>query len=184
MNRTIIVLLLMIMLFSVAPISGLASSIGLSSDLLEVTLPDDATITPGKIFDQYVISWEPLEDVYEYQFGGFREIEGSKDGKSAVYFEVVSGWFGPGEIQDGEGKSHSVSFAPFESRIPALAGEESEKDFTSLVNGLCEMSSDAMKYNEDLVIEDILGYYICVVIVPQSGKPIAQVIELPFELAE
>lgn len=124
--------------------------------LREVLLPENMTIVPGKTFEEYTISWEPSTDVSEYMFSGFRDVEAG----GSIHPQDVS-----------------------ESLIYSVEGTQSEVDLVAVVNEFCAMDNEKILIeDEEVAIDNIVGYYISVLIITKSGEPIFEAIELPFDL--
>lgn len=133
---------------------------------LVYTLPEDAAISPGKTFDTYVISWEPPEEeVFRYMVGGFLD--------GASHMQIIGGgWVGTGYVMDGEDAQYRVDNAFFDSI--AFDGDVTEYDFADIVNSFCEL--------DEKTLNESKGCFLSFLIIPQSGEPVTQRIEIPVEM--
>lgn len=148
---------------------GLSAPVAFAGDETEgplvYTLPEDATIVLGKTFDSYVISWEPMEDVHQYWISAYL---------ASTYWEVIGGgWLGTGYIADGEGETYKVDNVVFDGGMK-LEGDAIECDIVDLINAFCAV--DKNHFSESALCN------LSIIIIPQSGEPITQLIEIPFEL--
>lgn len=134
---------------------------------LAFTLPEDATIVPGKEFESYVIAWEPLEDTHAYWIGAYHA--------SSVWEMIGGGWMGSGYIADGSGESYMLNNIIFDGG-DVLKGDAVEYDIVEIANAFCAL--DEKRYSDDATCN------LQIVIIPQSGEPVVQIIELPYGLEE
>lgn len=169
MKRLSVALLACLLALPLLPVVGMATDSEEEGPLV-ITFPEDGDIAPGKEFETYIISWEPLEDVHQYWFGAY--INSVLNGAS-MWQIVGGGWMGSGYVQDGSGENYSVSNVQFDAQLPKIDGDVSEVDLADAVNEFCSMIEDPMD------AEKSSGCYINVLIIPKSGEPIVQTIELP-----
>lgn len=139
---------------------------------LEYTLPENVKIGSEEK-NEYILSWKPLPDVYEYHVGVFRHVEGVR-GK-ASYLQSGDALPGRLDVKDGTGKTYCVPFTLLNAQI--LDGSATEAHLDDIIVALGAEP-------DPLTGHKTLGYYCLVMIVPQEGKPVTQLIKLPSEPAK
>lgn len=137
-----------------------------SEDYLAYTLPDTNTpFDPAHVSD-YIITWEPRNDVYEYHIGVFCIVDSENQGE---YFSVSKGWIGLNEFFDGEGTAHIAKMSINDSMV--IAGSSSEAKLDDLIAALGPARDAELS-------KTVSEYYCFITIVPESGRPINQLIAL------
>lgn len=126
-------------------------------------LPDEPAINPDAAIDHYIIEWEPVNGAYEYYIGVTQEVVTADDQQ---YFMMAEGFFHFGTVKNGEGKEYKVENVIFDSIV--LDGAETQVDIAPILNAF-----------EPVTDGKAVAYHVIVLVIPQSGEPVGQVITLP-----
>ncbi len=141
---------------------------------LVYTLPTDPVVTPDKVFDAYILTWEPVSNAHAYYIGVTQQV---KSVEGQTYYLMADGWIGPGKVKDGQGTEYAVESAVFDSI--QLDGSATEADLAPILNALKERREETAKDSYYGVLGEIGRHYVIVMIVPQAGEPVRQSIALP-----
>ncbi len=174
MNKKTVWCLIILAAMFVAP-AGLAKgnlaqriSISEAGPLL-YRLPENPVAASGQIHEEYVITWEPVENAHAFYIGAVQE----RLARGSVFYQMAEGWLGSDTVLDGEGKKHEVQNAVFDSI--RLEGTATEIDLAPLLNKFETANGESAGGDDGKAIAS----YVVVLIVPKSGEPVRQLIELP-----
>lgn len=130
---------------------------------IQFELPDAQAIAADKQYDTYRICWEAMGDVYQYHIGVTLETETVE---GATILLMSEGWLGDGKIKNGLGKEYPVEKVIFDA-IEA-SGSANEVDIAPILNKFTIEAGSKL-----------VGAYCIVLVVPTSGAPYRQIVELP-----
>lgn len=130
------------------------------------TLPESAAISLEENVSSYVITWEPIAGIHAYQMGLLLTMEA--DGENTFWY-VLEGYVGAGDVEDGTGKKYRMENVNFDAIM--LDGNATELDIAPQINKLVEMNT-----RTDF---RALECFLLVLIIPESGHPMQQVIDIP-----
>lgn len=133
---------------------------------LVYTLPEEPAINASKEYTEYIITWEPLDNIHAYYIGITQEVETADD---LTLYMMADGFLGNGKVLDGQGKEYRVPFTIFDSI--KLDGDARQVNLASIINAF----DTSNEYHPT-------RYYVIVMMVPESGEPVRQLIEIPIGL--
>ena len=171
-RRRIIFLILVI--FALLINSALALDMPVDPEgYLDYSLPEGVIISAGETAD-YILSWKFLPDVYEYRIGVFRAMEG-RSGKVEFFTSSSGGVHAPRDGKDDIWKVYTLPQTLYNSLV--LAGDATEANLGDMIVTIGPDLDPTTGYKTE-------GYYCLVMIVPQDGEPITQLIPLPHVTTE
>lgn len=130
-------------------------------------LPTDPAISLNQKVESYIITWEPLQDVHAYQMGILFDVKGEGDN---VFGLLTEGYMGAGYITDGSGATHFMGNVIFDSIL--LDGNAASVELAEQINKLSDWPEQTAS---------VLRCSLVVLIIPKSGVPLQQVIEIPLK---
>ena len=135
---------------------------------MEFMLPEGVNIQPGQAYDEYILSWNELAGVHAYHIGVFRVLIGELEKEECL--DLANGWYGPAEITSGFGTTYPVPFTVQEGLV--VGGDATEVDLGELITSMGPAPEAAHKMRVD-------GYYCFIMVVPENGEPVTQLVKLP-----
>ena len=143
-------------------ISELLAGLAEEKGGIAYTLPEQKAIHLQEDKFSYPITWKPLQNISSYYMGLVAVI--NSNGTEWVF--VTDGWMGADFVKNGKGQSYFCQNVVFNSIV--LDGNASQIDIAEKINKL----SNVTEHN-------VIGCYLVILIVPESGEPIHQAIPIP-----
>lgn len=134
--------------------------------ILVYEVPENPIVKQGASFASFVIKWQPINEAHAYYIGVTQEIENAK---GHVLYQMADGWLGSGVVKDGAGKEHKVEWIIFDSI--ELDGNATQVDIAPILN--------KFETEEGFEGYKLTGTYVIITMIPKSGPPTRQFIELP-----